>query len=188
MLSKEQEILLKLFRDFLADYNSRNLSKIVGISHAGAFKILKKLEERKIVKSKKIGKAVIYSINQENQIALKEIELDLMIEAQNYKRWLEEFSKLQKEAEFVILFGSLIKNEKAARDIDLLVVAKKSKFMGIKESINEKNKLLPKKIHLIIQTLEEFRFDIKNNNKTLIEIIKTGIILFGQDKFVGALK
>lgn len=187
-LKKEQEILKLIFKDFLTLYNSRNISKIVNISHAGAFKILKKLEKRGLVKAKKIGKAIIYSINKENPLALKEVEIYLLIESQDYNRWYEEFKDLKEKAAFVVLFGSVLKNEKDARDIDLLIVAEKGRLKDIKKILGKRQSLLNKKIHQILQTPEDFRNDIEKKNKILIEIIKTGIVLFGQDKFVSMLK
>ena len=187
-LTARQKIMLLLFKDFTTSYNSRNLSKIIGLSHAGAFKIMKKLEAKNIVSPKKIGKAVIYSINLNNPLADKEIELALIIEAQNYKKWLEEFKELNKKSDFIILFGSILKNEKYAKDIDLLVVANKFNSKEIKGLIAQKNKILNKKLHPILQTLNDFKKDISNKNKVLLEIIKTGVVLFGQDKLVKELK
>ncbi len=181
---KQQEILKIIFKDFLTPYNSRSISKKIKISHAGAFKILKKLEKEELVKSIRIGRAVIYSINKENPLALKEIEITLIIEAGNYKRWIEEFKSLKDKAEFVMLFGSILKKEEKARDIDLLVVAEKENFKDIKRFISERQNFLNKRIHLILQSLDDFKQDLEKKNKAIVEIIKTGVILFGQDKFI----
>lgn len=181
-LNSEQEIVKTLFKDFLNPYNSRSISKIIGISHPGAFKILKKLEKREIVRAKRIGKAVIYSLNMDNPIAIKEVEMVLVIEAQNHKKWIEEFKKLEDGVDFVILFGSILVNEKFARDIDILVVAEKSRYNKIKKAINERRQFSNKKIHLIFQNPEEFRKDVNKKNKIILEIIKNGVVLFGQDK------
>ena len=186
-LTKEQEIIKLLFKDFLTPYNSRNISKIIRISHAGAFKILKRLEKRGIAKPTRIGKAVVYSLNKENPITWREIEMGLTLEAQNYLRWIEEFRCIENKVKFVILFGSIIRDEKSAKDIDLLVIATKDKFGEIKKIIEERNDILPKKIHLLLQTYDDFRKDIKSRNKAMIEIIKNGIILFGQDEARKAL-
>lgn len=182
-LTKEQEIIKLLFKDFSASYNSRNISKIIGISHAGAFKILKKMEKREIVKSKRIGKALIYSLNMKNPITCKGIEMALVIEAQNFRRWIEEFRELEDKIKFLILFGSIIRNEKAARDIDLLIVAYKEKFKDIEKIIKETQKYTNRKIHPLIQTLENFTKDVGKKNKVMLEILKIGIVLFGQEEF-----
>ena len=187
-LTKQQEILKLIFKDFLTFYNSRSISKKIKISHVGAFKILKKLGKKELVNPKKIGRAIIYSINKENPLTLKEIEIILIIESQNYKRWIEEFKSIKEKAEFVILFGSILKKGAYARDIDLLVIAKKENFRDINKLINERQNFLNKKIHLILQSLEEFKQDLEKKNKTIMEIIRTGVVLFGQDKFIEVLK
>lgn len=187
-LSKEQQIIKILFKDFLTPYNSRSISKIIGISHAGAFKILKKLERREIVKPKRIGKAVIYSLNLENPVARKEVEMVLVIEAQNFRRWVEEFKQLQGRVNLLILFGSIIRNEKQANDIDILIVADKNKFKEVKRVIEERDKLSNKKIHFLFQTKGDFRHDVVAKNKVMLEIIKTGIALYGQEEYLKILK
>ena len=181
-LTKEQEIIKLLFKDLLIPYNSRSISKIIGISHAGAFKILKKLEKRNIVKPLRIGKAVIYSLNKENPVTWREIELALTLEAQNYKKWIEEFKSIRDKVKFVILFGSIVQDEKSARDIDLLAVADKSKFNELRKLIGERERFSTKKVHLLLQTPPDFKYDLGTKNKTMIEIIKRGIILFGQEE------
>lgn len=180
-LTKEQEIIKTLFKDFSTSYNSRNLSHVIKMSHPGAFKILKKLEKEDIVIAKKVGKAIIYSLNFDNPITQRKIEMALTIEAQNYKKWIEEFKELKNEAQFVILFGSTLINEKTARDIDLLVIAESINSSKIRKVIEERNKISNKKIHLILQSPEDFKKDIDANNKVTMEITKKGIVLFGQE-------
>jgi len=187
-LRKEQEIIKVLFKDFLTPYNSRSISKVVGISHAGAFKIFKKLEKKEIVNPKRIGKAVIYSLNLENPVACKEVEMALVMEAQNFRRWTEEFKQLQGRVNFLILFGSITRNEKQANDIDLLIVADKNNFKEVKKVIEERDKLSNKKIHFLFQTRGDFRQDVAAKNKVMIEIIKTGIALYGQEEYLKTLK
>lgn len=182
-LTKEQEIVKLMFKDFLTEYNSRNISPKVGLTHSGAFRALKKLGEKEIVKSRQVGKAVIYSLNFENPLTLKEIETTLTIEALNHRMWIEEFKKLEGKAKSVVLFGSILRNEKEARDIDLHVVADKKEYREIKKIIEERNKILPKPIHLVFQTPDDFKSDVKRKYKVTMEIIKMGIVLFGQDEF-----
>src|SRR3989344_1985765 len=182
-LTKEQEIVKLIFKDFLVEYNSRNISPKVGLTHSGAFRVLKKLKEKEMVKSRHVGKAVIYSLNFENPLTLKEIETALTIEALKHRMWIEEFKKIEGKAKSVVLFGSILRNEKEAKDIDIHIVADKKDYSKIKEIIEERNKILPKPIHLIFQTPDDFKSDIKRRYKVTIEIIKTGIVLFGQDEF-----
>lgn len=183
-LTNEQLVLKILFKDFLTDYNSRNLSKLIGISHAGTFKILKKLEKNKILNSKKVGNISIYKINYENNISKKIIDTILTIEADNYKRWLEEFKSLENKVNFLILFGSTLINYEKAKDVDILIVSDKRYYPEIYKFIKERNNLLLKKIHMIFQTPDDFNIDLNKHNKVTIEIIKKGIALFGQNEYI----
>lgn len=181
-LSEAQKIILRLFKEPFVKYNSRNMSQEVGISHAGAFKILKKLAKKEIVNPEKIGRAIIYSLNKENPITYREVEMALTIEAQEHKRWLEEFKGIENKSELVILFGSILVNEKKAHDVDLLVVANEDNFKGINKIISDKNKIMNKKVHLILQGQNDFQIDLKNRKGVIWESIKKGVVLFGQDK------
>jgi predicted nucleotidyltransferase len=181
ILNKKQEIIKILFKDLQNKYNSRSMSKIVNMSHVGVFKIFKKLEKQNIVNSERMGNAVFYSLNLKNPVACKEVESILTTEAQDYARWLEEFRGLEEKADVVMLFGSILKDDKSTRDIDLLVVAQKNKFSDIKKVIGERNEVSYKKIHLILQNPDEFKKDVYEKNKVIIEVIKTGVVLFGQD-------
>ena len=65
----------------------------------------------------------------------------------------------------------------------MLVVSKKSEFKKIKGIIKERNILTNKKIHLIQQTEEDFKHDFKLKNKVIVDIIKKGIVLYGQEEY-----
>ena len=186
-LTKRQEILLRIFKDIEEQYNSRSISKKVGMSHAGAFKVLKTLEKQGIVKSKEIGKSRVYSLILDNPITIKEIEMALLIEAQRHKRWCEEFKGVKELSKFVILFGSILRKEKEARDVDVLVVAENNKFKEIKGVIEKINSISAKKIHLLLQNKNEFEEDIRDKNKAMLEVIK-GIVIQGQEEVVKLLR
>ena len=186
-LTKEQELLKLLFKDFSVQYNGRNVSKKLGLSHSGAFRILKRLENKEIVRSKLVGNARIYSLNSENPVTFKEIDTILTIESLKQKRWVEEFNQLEDKANFVLLFGSILRNDKYARDIDLLIIADKKNHRNIRGIIKERNKISNKPIHAITQTPEEFKLDLNRKYKVTIEIIRTGIVLSKQENFIRAM-
>ena len=180
-LTKEQAIIKTLFKDFLAIYNSRSISKVVDMTHAGAFKILKRLEKRGIVISRPIGKAITYTLNFNNPVTRKEVEMVLVLEAQQHTRWLSEFKKLENNVQCVVLFGSILVDEKKAKDVDLLVVTDKENIEEVQAIIKERNEVAYKKIHLLLQLPQDFKNDIVSKNKVIVEIIKTGVVLFGQE-------
>ncbi|MDD4878628.1 MAG: hypothetical protein PHO02_06370 [Candidatus Nanoarchaeia archaeon] len=187
-LSKEQEAVLLLFKDISAQHNSRSIGKAIGISHAGAFKIMRKLSGLGIMNGRRIGNAVVYSFDFGNPAAGKMIELALAMESLNYKRWLEEFKEIKVISLFVILFGSILVNEKEANDIDLLVVAKSRNFKQIQDIIEMRNKVSSKKIHLLLQSMQDFQKDAKLRNKAMASIIKSGVVLYGYENYMEAVR
>ena len=188
LTNKESEILLKLFKDFNRDYNANSISKEVKVTPRGALKILKKLEENKLIKGRQLGRAVFYHVNLEDEYVCKIIETLLIAEArEKASRWLEEFKDIFKDSDIIIVFGSIIRNPKEANDIDVLFVFKESKYRKIADFIKDKNKILFKKIHDIPMTIKDLSENLKHN-KAIIDAVGTGYVLSGSDKLIKVVK
>lgn len=176
---KEKEITRILAKDFSTYYNARSLSKQVGMSHRGTLKGLKNLEKLGVLRGKTIGKAIIYKVAF-NEYATKLLPVFLFEEAQNKTpRWVEEFKEF-KEANALILFGSVLRG-KGHNDIDLMIISKTKNFKTLEQKIDEKNKILSKPIHPVWQTIEDLERNIKKPDKIVLEILKTGVVLKGQE-------
>lgn len=184
----EKEIVLKLFKEFTVDYNPGSIAKVLKKTRVGTYKALNFLEKDFIVKGRNLGKARFYKINLEDEYAAKNVETLLMEEAKKYSRWKEEFKELFEISDIVILFGSIIRNGKKAKDIDVLIVLNKEKNDKVNQFIKEKNELLIKKLHPVKQTKKDILKNIKNKDKVIISAIKEGIVLHGFEKIVGLIK
>ena len=88
-----------------------------------------------------------------------------------------------------ILFGSVLRNEKEAKDIDVLLVTvtDKKKFSKLKKEIAEINLINTKQIHPIYQTEEDLKNNIKKGDKVVLNAIK-GIVVFGEDMLLKVLE
>ena len=188
LTEKERKALLILFKDFTNYYNANSISKILGISHVGAQKIFKRLYNNNIVTSKKIGKSIIYKLNLDNDYASRLIAFLLIEEADNFKRWKDEFKQLFKKNRIMLMFGSAIKDYSKARDIDIMAVIDKKDVKEVGNILKEKQKILPKNIHAIKLTHNDMLKNIKNKNKAMVDIIKNAIVIYGQDRYVGIMK
>ena len=186
LTSNEKIILLILLKNFTGYYNSNSISRHVKISRVGAGKILKKFLKEKIVSSKIIGKSIIYKLKLEDDYTKRLISFLLADEANNFKRWNEEFKELFKEGRIIILFGSSIKNYSTSNDIDIMIVMDKKDIKEVNTILKEKEKIFPKPIHAIKLTYDNLLKNIKN--KEMIDIIKNGMILYGYDKYVELIK
>ena len=184
----EKEIVLRLFKDFTIDYNPSSIAKVIGKTRVGTFKALNSLEKDSIVTGKNMGKARFYKINFKDDYAIKNVETLLMEEAKNYIRWKDELNPLFSLTDIIILFGSIIRNEEKANDVDVLLVFNKKNNDKINRFIKEKNLLLIKKLHPIKQTKEDLRKNIIKRDKVIINAVKTGIVLHGYEKITELIK
>ena len=184
----EKDTVLKLFKDFTVEYNPSSIAKELKRTRAGTFKALNFLEKDVIVEGKNFGKARFYWINLEDEYARKNVEILLMEEAKEYQRWKDEFKELFNYVDIVILFGSIIKNENKAKDIDLLLIFNEKNNSQVNRIIKSKNEVLLKKIHPMKQTREDLKENIKKRDRILINAIKEGIVLHGYEEFVELIK
>ena len=112
----------------------------------------------------------------------------LFDEANNFKRWKNEFKELFKGDRIVMIYGSAIVNYSRANDIDLMILRKKERHSKVNGVIAEKQKVLPKKIHLIELSQDEFLKNLEEKQNSIMNIVKTAIILYGQFKYMELIK
>ena len=79
----EMKAVLTIVKTPEVIYNANSLSKVIGITPMGMLKILKRLEQESILKSRKIGKSITYRVNLEDSYAGKYVSLLLAREAQH---------------------------------------------------------------------------------------------------------
>lgn len=187
-----QKVLIRILKDIAVQHTVTSLAKEMSLSRVGTWKILKKLEAEKIINLKSIGSgktsAYLIELNGANILTEKKLELSLAEEAQNNQRWIDNFKELENQADFLILFGSILHSPKEANDIDILIVADKKNISKINETISKIQKLQAKKIHPNNLTEAEFKEEISKQNKIFIDAVKKGAVLFGQEKFIKLAK
>jgi len=183
----EVKVLLLLFKDFSVDCNASVIGKRVGISRMGALKIVKGLEKQGLLSSKQFGNSVFYRINFRNSFAKSCLRFLLEKEAEQsvsrVKRWVVEFSKFKGTAEIGVLCGSILTRDDV-KDVDLVLVLKKSQQSKVNSLLVEVNKLSAKKVHLVKQTMQDIKSNLKKKDKVLLSILKTGVVVFGQERLV----
>ena len=188
--SNEMLIVLSIFKSPEKYYNANNIAKHLNISSMGALKILKRLEKENIIASKRVGKANIYSINFKNDYARDYIRFALKRETKQshpyVKRWVTEIKNLTR-AKGAILFGSILRKYREAKDIDVLLITSKEEFSSLKNQIDGVNNVNIKKIHPVYQTEEDFKKHVKEEDKIVLNAIK-GVYSFGEDLFIRLLE
>ncbi|HIH25919.1 MAG TPA: winged helix-turn-helix transcriptional regulator [Nanoarchaeota archaeon] len=179
------DIVLILVKSPEIEYNANSIAKIVNITPSGALKILRRLEKESVLKSRRVGQAIIYNINTENKYALDYVSLILTREkiysVPRIKRWVEELKKI-KHADTIILYGSVLKSDNY-NDVDVVFVTNNKLIKKLEKEINELNNINVKRIHPLYQTSDDLINNIKKNDKVLLNAIK-GIIVKGENNFV----
>lgn len=184
-----ERVLMILLKEPFMKHTATSLAKTLNITRQGLWKTLNKLAESKLIILEAIGStaksAVNIKIQWKNQVAIKTLSLLLTKESSEYERWRANFAELEKYTIFTILFGSIIHTSKKANDIDILaIVTDKKSFKPISEVVSRMQKTQAKRIHLIDLTEEEFKEELKKQNKAHLNALKKGIVLFGQDNYI----
>ncbi len=182
------KIIEFLIRRPINHYNVNQISRELKISVGSAHKILKSLEKSDIVHSEKIGNNIFYTLNMKNKEAQKLSEI-VLIESRNhaltknstakvYADTMEDFGK----ARTIVLFGSILTKKDMANDVDVLFVIKSKKNVkDISDFCLEVSKTRSKPVVPLIMTEKDLKKNIKNKDKVILEIIKTGVVLYGEE-------
>lgn len=183
-----------IFRSIPNKFNVNQIARELKISVGSAYKILKSLEKKGVFNSQKIGNGIYYALNLDNREAGNVTELVLM-ESRNkslaknsrasiYAIDLKEAEKLSRA---IILFGSVLYT-KDAKDVDVLFIINKGKSKLVEDFCMKLSDLRPKRINPLLMTAADFKSNIKKQDKVIVDILKKGIILSGEDVIIGALR
>ena len=190
MLTKnEKKVIRTLLFSFGEEYSINEIARRCNLAPNGALKILKKFAEEGIIILKKIGNISSYLINFTNSKTRSILELSLIEEANNkIKNRTEDLKELQKITEAAIIFGSYIIEKENPEDIDLFFLLNKENFRKYKEEAKKIYPAMPIKVHDVLQTSEDLEKNILKKDKIIIEILRRGFILWGQNKIIEAIK
>ncbi len=192
-INNKDKILNFLLRN-TEQYNINQIAKILKLSVGSVHKILKNLEERNIVNLKQLGNASYYSLNLNNIETIKYCELMLIEEKNNLlnknktaKIYVQDLEKYNSKS--IILFGSILNKEDQAKDVDVLFIIKnKEQIKEINSFCLEISKIRTKKVNPLIMEEKDLILNIKNKNNAILDIIKKGIILKGEEVFIKSIK
>lgn len=185
----EQKMLSFLTHHFAEKYNINQLAGHIGITPAGALKLLRKLEREGTAKLQKLGNAIFYTLDFASDLARKKAELSLFEEIKlPYARvQAEDLKRLRPFVLAAALFGSVLEKGEKAKDIDALAVIEKGKYKLVQRALDELQRLKPKRIQLVLQTPKDLAQNLRKPDKVILEIIRTGKVLWGHDVIVNAI-
>jgi len=159
----EFSVLSFLVRNFTERLTIRSIAQRLGFSAAGVFNILKKLEKQNIVVGQRLGTGLFYSVNFENRIG-------------------------EHLAAIVLLYS----DDKITFDVEQLKQAKaaifdKKNLLLITDNVTELNVSIPN-VNVIVKTEDEISDLFRKKDQETLQLLKKGVVLFGEDKFVDIIK
>jgi len=107
-------------------FTTRELSKLIGVSHTGVLKALGDLEEMNILHIETHGRANVVRLNKESFLA-QHLQHIFKLERETVSHLVEDIRKSFNgfEAASIAIFGSLVKGDEEPRsDVDLLIITK----------------------------------------------------------------
>ncbi len=190
LTKNEARVINFLIRNFTEKYSINQLTRELDLSPMGGYKILKRLEAQEILVPEKMGNSVFYSIDLNNEIAIKVSELILSQKKENpdLEVLVENLDGLKDISYSLIVFGSFIENPKEANDIDILVLSDSSNYRKLKKKIEEINSISAKEIHPVFQTEKDLEQNLREKDQVILDIIRKGFILWGSRYIVKAIK
>ncbi len=183
-----------LFRNTPNRFNVNQISRELKISVGSAYKILKSLEKKSVLVSQKIGNGIYYVLKLDNKEAENITELVLM-ESRNKSLsknshasiYAKDFKDGEKLSKAIILFGSILES-KDAKDVDALFIIDKGKSKAVEDFCMKLSNLRPKRINPLLMTMADFKENIKKQDRVITDILKKGVILFGEDTVINILR
>ena len=160
----EFSVISFLVRNFSEKLTIRNIAQRLGFSSAGVFNILKKLEKYEIVAGQKLGTGLFYSINFENKIAEHLAAIVLLYSD-------DKFEKINVEQ---------LKQAKAA-------ILDKKNLLLIIDNVTIPDFSIPN-ISVIAKTEDELISLFRKRDPDMLQLLKKGIVLFGEEKVVEVIK
>lgn len=162
------KVLQFFFNNPTKSFHLREVARLVGLSAAGALKILRRLEKEKLVLRQKTKATDNFKANLENKgfQDLKYVYNVYMVKSSGLIDFLNDKYHLP---ETVVLFGSYSKGEDIeTSDIDIAVVTKKEVSLDLRKF----EKVLNRKV--VVQEI-----DLKSVSKEFVNNLVNGVVLSG---------
>ena len=178
--------LLKNVNQF--GYNINQIANLNEISKGSAHKILTDLEKNSLLTKKQISNASHYQLNLNNLETQKLCELLLLADKRELKGYAKIYaSEIQhfKDAEMIVLFGSVLK-KKSFNDVDVLFLTGKTK--KVNDFCLELSKVRTKPVVPLIMKQEDLVKEMRKENPAILSLIKEGVVLKGESLFVEAIR
>ena len=196
------KIISVFMPELISEFNIREIAKKAKISYDAAYRHVKYLVEKNILKVKRVGKTLVCSLNLYNISTRKYLEKISIAKTEEFlkkdvvlRKLLNELvEKLKKAAPdqllCVVLFGSYARGEQTEHsDLDVLVITSTFKVSGkLKRECGGIEYKHGVAIAPLITTASEFKKMLKSKERMVAhEIQRDGIVLYGFENYFSVL-
>ena len=200
------QILRTMSRDLSKWYYTRELARLSKASLGTVSSEFSKLVKEGLVEQKTERQEKYYKLNLANPRTRKTCELFETDKREKFYKenrrlaWvLEDFTKRVSESapevQSIMLFGSVARGQATPRsDIDVLVLVPNSEEERFKKLMNSVDALAsevggrhPTKLALVVMMTRDFEKSIKDNKRLAADVLKDGVVLFGQEMYYNLL-
>jgi len=197
-----EKIMYVFMPELTNEFNIRVIAKKAGISYDAAYRHIKVLAEKNILKKRQVGKAVVCRLNLSNILARKYLEKTSISKTEEFlkkdvvlnKMFSELVGNLKKTAPnellCIVLFGSYARwEQKEHSDIDILII---SSTFDAREKLEQEcggiEHRYGKGIASLITTASEFVKMLKSKKRMVAhEVQQDGLILYGFENYFSLL-
>lgn len=197
MLTKSQfKIFEPLTKNMLKEYSIKEIKEACGEKSNNALTLaLKKFKEENIVKERKIGRSLLYTININNELVFNYIQLINTKKLSKFAlRAIERIKEdVEKHTSFfsIVIFGSYaIGKQTKDSDLDVAVfIEEENKRKMIETAIKSSELKTPLEIHSNVISKEEFLEMLKIDNENLgKQIARKHLSIYNSHIFYSLLK
>ena len=168
------KILTEVLLNSDREYHIRELSRITSMSPIHVQKELKNLQSLGLLRSRKTGNMVLYTLDKSSAIAedLKRIFLKTEGVGNEILKSLDK-----KQIQYALIYGSFAKGtETTTSDVDLLVIGNIDED-SLLRSVSKAESRMGREINFIHWTPKEFAQKAKHRIPLLVDVLKTDIIM-----------
>ena len=159
----EFSVINFLVRNFTEKLTIRNVAKRLNFSAAGVFNMLKKLEKEGIVVGQRLGTGLFYSINLDNKFSQHLAAIVLLYSDEKISINAEQF-----------------KHAKSA-------IFDKKTLLLVTDNITDIDISMPD-VNAISKTEDEVIELLRKKDVEMLQLLKKGVVLFGEEKVVNIIK
>ena len=175
-----QDLLALFFTNPSQKYYLRELQRMLGYSAGNIRRELLRFQSDNLFSTQKTANLLYYSLNTEHPLfeELKSIIAKTVGVEGSLRKSLSSIKKLK----ISFIYGSFAsKNQKAASDIDIMIIGD-PEISDLNEEIARLEKKLKREINITLYSLEEYRAKKKSKSGFILDLLKNPkIILTGKE-------